>query len=57
LCGNDRGDCSALQKDREADKFDKCWYDNKPPESVVLVRVNDKFVMPASSMATAGGRR
>lgn len=54
---NDRGDCSALQKDGESDKFDKCWYDSKPPEGVILVRVNDKFIVPASSMATAGSRR
>lgn len=57
IWNNDRGDCSALQKDGESDKFDKCWYDAKPPEGVILQRVNDKFVVPASSMATAGSRR
>ncbi len=57
IWNNDCGDCSALQKDGETDKFDKWWYDTKPPEGVILVRVNDKFVVPASSMATAGSRR
>jgi hypothetical protein len=54
---NDRGDCSALQKDGESEKFDQCWYDSKPPEGVILVRVNNKFVVPASSIAMAGSRR
>lgn len=54
---NDRGDCSALQKDGEADKFDKVWYDTKPPEGVILVRNGDKFIVPVASMASAGGRR
>jgi hypothetical protein len=54
---NDRGDCSALQKDGETDKFDKAWYDAKPPEGVFLIRSGDKFVVPAASLATAGSRR
>ena len=54
---NDRGDCSALQKDSETEKFDKVWYDTKPLEGVILVRSGDKFVVPTVSMATAGGRR
>lgn len=57
IWNNDRGDCSALQKDGETEKFDKCWYDAKPTEGVILVRVNDKFVVSVSSMATAGSRR
>lgn len=57
IWNNDRADCSALQKDGEADKFDKCWYDTKPPEGVVLQRVNGKFIVPSSTMATAGSRR
>lgn len=40
----------------ETDKFDQCWYYTKPPEGVILVRVNNKFVVPANSMATAGRR-
>ena len=54
---NDRGDCSALQKDGEAEKFDKCWYVAKQPEGIILHRVNGNFVVPTSSMATAGSRR
>lgn len=57
IWNNDRGDCSALQKDGDSDKFDKCWYDAKPPEGVILVRVNEKFVVSAGSMATTGSRR
>ncbi len=54
---NDRGDCVALQKDGEGEKFDKCWYDAKPPEGFVLVRSANKFVVSAASMAVAGSRR
>ena len=57
IWNNDRGDCSALQKDGESEKFDQCWYDGRPPEGIVLVRVNNKFVVSASSMATTGSRR
>lgn len=57
IWNNDRGDCSALQKDGESEKFDMCWYDPTPPEGVILQRVNGKFVVPAGSMATAGSRR
>lgn len=57
IWNNDRGDCSALQKDRESEKLDQCWYDGKPPEGIVLVRVSNTFVVPASSMATASSRR
>lgn len=54
IWNNDRRDCAALQKDSETEKFDQCWYDSRPPEGVILVRVNDKFVV---SMAAAVGRR
>lgn len=57
IWNNDRGDCSALQKDGETAKFDQCWYNAKPPEGVILVRSGDKFVVPAASLATASTRR
>jgi hypothetical protein len=57
IWNNDRGDCAALQEDGETEKLDQCWYDSKPPEGIVLVRVSNKFVMPASLMTTAGSRR
>ncbi len=56
IWNNDRGDCSALQKDGDTDSFDKCWYDAKPPEGVILVRVNGKFGVAASSMSTTSSR-
>jgi hypothetical protein len=57
IWNNDRGDCSAMQKDGETAMFDQCWYDSKPPEGVVLARVSNKFVAPTTSTATVGGRR
>lgn len=54
---NDRGDCSALQKEGDADKYDKVWYDAKPPEGIVLVRSGEKFVAPAASMSRSETRR
>lgn len=57
IWNNDRGDCSALHKDGETDKFDKCWYDSKLPEGVILLRVYDRFVVAAGSLAPAGSRR
>ena len=57
IWNNDRGDCAALQDESESKKFDQCWYDRKPPEGIVLERVNDKFQAPAIATATANSRR
>lgn len=46
---NDRGDCSALWQSGESAPFDKACYDPNPPEGVVLVRLNDKLVVPTST--------
>jgi hypothetical protein len=54
---NDRGDCSALWQAGEKVPFDKACYDANPPEGIILVRIGDKLVVPAGSMATAGTRR
>ena len=54
---NDRGDCSALRKDDEADKFDKVWYNVKLPEGQFLVRSSGKFTLPVTSVAAVGSRR
>jgi hypothetical protein len=53
---NDRRDCSALWQSGENEPFDRACYDANPPEGVILVRVGDKLVVSAASMAAAGRR-
>lgn len=53
---NDYGDCSALWQDGQANPFDNACYDANPPEGVILVRVGDRLVAPATTKAAAGRR-
>jgi len=50
---NAEGDCAALTMSAKFDPFDKACYEPNPSEGVVLVRVNDKLVVPAAALAYA----